>query len=97
MWDPFLVLGLSLAGQKESLLANLQQYKLESRFVDMLVADAATCTWTRQELFDAIVTDRTSVRDQYGPSYLHKFLCANLVLFPVQIHNHAHSSIEPYS
>ena len=38
--------------------ANLRQYGLESRYVDMMVADAAQYPWKEQEVFDAIVTDR---------------------------------------
>jgi tRNA (guanine10-N2)-methyltransferase len=45
-------------GADENVRANLQQYGLESRYVDMLVADAAQCMWREQELFNAIVTDR---------------------------------------
>ena len=39
-------------------MANLRQYGLEHRYVDMLVADAASSVWRQQEVFDAIVTDR---------------------------------------
>lgn len=46
------------AGLDENVRANLRQYGLESRYVDMLVADAAKCMWREQELFDAILTDR---------------------------------------
>lgn len=38
--------------------ANLRQYGLEHRYVDMLVADAASSIWRQKEIFDAIVTDR---------------------------------------
>ena len=38
--------------------ANLRQYGLEGKYVDMMVADAAKCIWRQQELFNAIVTDR---------------------------------------
>ena len=47
-----------LAGRDENVRANLRQYSLEHRYLDMLVADAAVCVWRRQEIFDAIVTDR---------------------------------------
>ena len=47
-----------LTGKDENVLSNLQQYGLEDRYVDMLVADAARCVWRREELFDAIITDR---------------------------------------
>ena len=46
------------SGQGESVEANLRQYGLEYRYVDMLVADAASSIWRQQEVFDAIVTDR---------------------------------------
>ena len=45
-------------GIDENVRANLRQYGLESRYVDMLVADAAKCAWREQELFNAILTDR---------------------------------------
>lgn len=45
-------------GQDENVEANLRQYGLEHRYVDMLVADAASSIWRQQEIFDAIVTDR---------------------------------------
>lgn len=38
--------------------ANLRQYGLEHRYIDMLIADAASSIWRQQEIFDAIVTDR---------------------------------------
>ena len=42
----------------ESVRANLQQYGLETQYLDMLIADAAKCVWREGELFDAIITDR---------------------------------------
>ena len=48
-------------GNDENVRANLRQYGLESRYVDMMVADAAKCVWKEQEIFDAIVTDREQV------------------------------------
>ena len=45
-------------GRGESVEANLRQYGLEHRYVDMLVADAASSIWRHKEIFDAIVTDR---------------------------------------
>ncbi len=47
-----------VAGEDESVLANLKQYSLESRYVDMMVADAARYPWREGEMFDAILTDR---------------------------------------
>ena len=46
------------SGRDENVMANLRQYGLEHRYVDMLVADAASSVWRQQEVFDAIVTDR---------------------------------------
>lgn len=51
-------LSCDCTGQDENVRANLRQYGLENKYVDMLVADAASCIWKQQELFDAIVTDR---------------------------------------
>ncbi len=52
MWDdPFL-------GKDDNLRACLKQYGLETRYLDMLVADASQSVWREEELFDAIVTDR---------------------------------------
>lgn len=48
-------------GSDENVRANLRQYGLEAHYVDMLVADAARCVWRRQDVFDAIVTDREFV------------------------------------
>ena len=45
-------------GRGESVEANLKQYGLEHRYIDMLVADAASSIWRQTEIFDAIVTDR---------------------------------------
>ena len=53
-----LIVILSCSGQGESVEANLRQYGLERRYVDMLVADAANSIWRQHEVFDAIVTDR---------------------------------------
>ena len=53
MWRTTLSLGAD-----ENVRANLRQYGLEDKYVDMLVADAAVCVWKQGELFDAIVTDR---------------------------------------
>ena len=47
-----------IQGTGESVEANLRQYGLEHRYVDMVVADAASSIWRQQEVFDAIVTDR---------------------------------------
>ena len=41
------------------MLANLEQYGLEDRYLDVLVGDFACCVWRSPgEIFDAIVTDR---------------------------------------
>jgi len=45
-------------GDNESAFNNFKQYSLESKFVDMVVADASHHPWKERELFDAIVTDR---------------------------------------
>jgi tRNA (guanine10-N2)-methyltransferase len=44
-------------GPDENLLSNLQQYDLESKYVGVLIADAALSIWKQKPLFDAIVTD----------------------------------------
>ncbi|XP_037087247.1 tRNA (guanine(10)-N2)-methyltransferase homolog [Pollicipes pollicipes] len=45
-------------GRQESIAANLRQYGLQSRLLDVLVADAALpALWRRGLVFDAIVTD----------------------------------------
>ena len=46
------------SGQDENVRANLRQYRLEGKYIDMLVADAANPPWKPQEVFDAVVTDR---------------------------------------
>ena len=47
-----------LSGKDDNLRACLKQYGLETRYLDMLVADASQSVWRDDELFDAIVTDR---------------------------------------
>lgn len=42
----------------ESILANMKQYGLESRYLDAIVSDAALPLWRCQKFFDAIITDR---------------------------------------
>ena len=42
----------------ESILSNLIQYGLQSKYLDAVVADAAQLVWRGEEMFDAIVTDR---------------------------------------
>ena len=54
--SPFAI--IQYPGRGESVEANLRQYGLEHRYVDMLVADAASSIWRQKEIFDAIVTDR---------------------------------------
>jgi tRNA (guanine10-N2)-methyltransferase len=41
----------------ESILSNLVQYQLQSKYVDAIVADAARVVWRGENMFDAIVTD----------------------------------------
>lgn len=53
-----MLVGWLRADRDENVLANLRQYGLESHYVDMVVADAASCVWKPQEIFDAIITDR---------------------------------------
>ena len=48
-------------GKDESILSNLRQYRLQHRYLDVLVADAARCVWRQGELFDAIITDRECI------------------------------------
>ncbi len=46
-------------GADESIAANLVQYGMRERYVDVLVADAAQSgVWRDGPLFDAIITDR---------------------------------------
>ena len=47
-----------MIGEDENACSNFRQYSLESKFIDMVVADAAHHPWKEKELFDAIVTDR---------------------------------------
>ena len=52
----------NLVGKNENVRANLQQYGLEGKYIDVLVADAAKSVWRQREIFDAIITDRESER-----------------------------------
>lgn len=56
------LLVIAAPARGESVRANLRQYGLEALYLDMLIADAAQCVWREGELFDAIVTDRESLR-----------------------------------
>lgn len=48
----------------ESVVNNLRQYGLGSRYVDVLVADASQShVWRPQMLFDAIVADRKNSKE----------------------------------
>ncbi len=58
----FALLVIAAPARGESVRANLKQYGLEALYLDMLIADAAQCVWRDGELFDAIVTDRGSLR-----------------------------------
>ncbi|XP_066269435.1 tRNA (guanine(10)-N2)-methyltransferase homolog [Branchiostoma lanceolatum] len=44
-------------GEDENIRANLRQYGLEHRYLDVLISDAARSVWRPCQLFDAIVTD----------------------------------------
>lgn len=46
---------------EQTIYANFMQYGLEDRFVGVLLADSSQARiWHRDEVFDAIVTDRKS-------------------------------------
>lgn len=42
----------------ESIKANMEQYNLEGRYLDVLVNDFAQTFWKDQLQFDCIITDR---------------------------------------
>jgi len=44
--------------KNESVLGNMKQYGLGSKYVDVVVADASLPLWKAPLQFDAIITDR---------------------------------------
>ncbi|XP_071854597.1 tRNA (guanine(10)-N(2))-methyltransferase homolog isoform X2 [Apostichopus japonicus] len=48
---------VTLRGNDENILANMRQYNLHDRYLDVMVSDFALNVWREQELFDVIVTD----------------------------------------
>ncbi|RWS10314.1 hypothetical protein B4U79_11872 [Dinothrombium tinctorium] len=49
--------GVSKREPDETIFSNLQQYSLESKYLDVIVADASLPLWRQNIKFDAIVTD----------------------------------------
>lgn len=47
-----------IARQGENVLANLTQYGLRSKYLDVVVGDSSLPLWRSEWKFDAIITDR---------------------------------------
>lgn len=49
---------MQIREKDESIKANMKQYQLEHKYLDVLVNDFATPFWKEGFQFDAIITDR---------------------------------------